>query len=130
MPDTTIDDPQTFAIIGAAMTVHAEMGRGFLEAVYREALTIELRLRGIPFAKEVPLPVVYRGVQLCSHYRVDFVCYDDVLVEVKAVDSLGPVDRRQTLNYLRAARRERALLLNFGAPSLQYRRIVFGGVAP
>lgn len=109
------------------MFVQSELGFGFLEAVYQEALAIELGFRGIPFTRQIALPISYRGIQLASHYRVDFICYDALLVEIKAVPSVGPIEVRQTLNYLRAAGRERALLLNFGAPSLQYRRIEFDG---
>jgi GxxExxY protein len=121
---SAFDDPQTFAIIGAAMAVHSELGCGFLEAVYREALAVELRARDIPFASEVRLPIYYKGHLLDIVYRVDFVCFDAVLVEAKALGLLTPVDEAQVIHYLRAARRQRALLLNFGAASLQHRRLV------
>jgi GxxExxY protein len=118
------DDPQTYKIIGAAMAVHRELGCGFLEAVSREALTIELQQRGVPFVREVRLPVRYRNRLLPVFYTVDFVCFDDVLVEVKALHTIGPNEVAQLLNYLRIARRRRGLLLNFGATSLQHQRLV------
>ncbi len=118
------DDPQTYEIIGAAMAVHRELGCGFLEAVSREALTIELRERGIPFVREARLPVQYRDRVLPLFYTVDFICYDEVLVELKALRAIGPVEEAQLINYLRVARRSRGLVLNFGATSLQHRRLV------
>ena len=118
------DDPQTYKIIGAAMAVHRELGCGFLEAVSREALTIELQERHIPFVREARLPVHYRGRLLPLFYTVDFICYDEVLVELKALRAIGPVEEAQLINYLRVARRSRGLVLNFGAASLQHKRIV------
>ena len=119
-----LDDPQTYKIIGAAMAVHRALGCGFLEAVSREAFTIELEEQGIPFVREVRLPVRYRNRLLPVSYTVDFICYDAVLVELKALHAIGPIETAQLINYLRAARRNRGLLLNFGAPSLQHKRIV------
>ena len=120
----TSGDPQTYAIIGAAMAVHSTLGCGFLEAVYRAALAVELTLRHIPFASEVRLPISYRGTVLPLHYRVDLICFGSVLVEVKASDTLTSIDQTQGINYLKASSHERGLLLNFGARSLQHRRIV------
>ena len=119
-------DPQTYEIIGAAMAVHRELGCGFLEAVSREALTLELEERGIPFLREKRLQVRYRNWILPVFYTVDFICYDDVLVELKALHAIGPAEEAQLINYLRVARRTRGLLLNFGAPSLQHKRMVVG----
>ena len=117
-------DPQTYKIIGAAMAVHRELGCGFLEAVSREALAIELQERGVPFVREARLPVRYRNRVLPVSYAVDFICYGEVLVELKALHAIGPIETAQLINYLRAAGRNRGLLLNFGAPSLQHKRIV------
>jgi GxxExxY protein len=119
-----LDDPETYAIIGAAMEVHRVMGCGFLEPVYRASLACELRARGIPALAEVVLPVRYKHEALRLHYRVDFLCYDVILVEVKALSTLGPIEHAQAINYLRASGRHRALLLNFGSTSLQHKRIV------
>ena len=118
------DDPQTYKIIGAAMAVHRELGCGFLEAVSREAFAIELQERGIPFMREARLQVRYRNRILPVFYTVDFICYDEVLVELKALHGIGPLEIAQLINYLRIARRRRGLLLNFGATSLQHKRLV------
>ena len=108
------DDPQTYEIIGAGMAVHRELGCGFLEAVNREAFTIELEQRGIPFVREARLPVRYRSRLLTVYYQVDFICFGEILVELKALHAIGPVEQAQLINYLRAAHRSRGLLLNFG----------------
>lgn len=124
-PWTPGNDRQTYAIIGAAMAVHAILGCGFLEGVYQAALAIELARRGISFTREAHLPISYKGVLLPLRYRVDFICWDAVLVEVKATHALCSVDEAQTLNYLKAAGRTRALLINFGSRKLEYRRLVW-----
>lgn len=117
-------DPETYAIIGAAMEVHRQLGPGFLEAVYQEALEVELEVRGIPFRKEVRLPIRYKGRQLETIYRADFICFEAIIVETKAQDALTGVDEAQALNYLKATGLQRALLLNFGSPRLEYQRLV------
>ena len=123
--DNNQRDPETFAIIGAAMEVHRELGHGFLEAVYQEALAIELTARKIPFQREVPLSVAYKGQKLACSYRADFVCYENVLVELKAISQLTGADEAQVINEMKATGMQRALLINFGAPSLEYKRRVF-----
>ncbi len=115
-------DKETYAIIGAAMTVHQELGYGFLEAVYQDALEKEFQYLSIPYAREVKLPVYYRGVQLKSYYQVDFICFDSVIVELKALQNLSGTEKAQVINYLKASNLHRALLLNFGSSSLQYQR--------
>jgi len=115
-------DPKTYAIIGAAMDVHSELGSGFLEAVYQEALAFAFADRDTPFDREVDLPVFFKGRKLNAAYRADFICFDSVIVEVKAIRALGGVEEAQIINYLKAARREVGLLINFGSPSLEYRR--------
>jgi GxxExxY protein len=122
--DSRADDPQTRAIIGAAMEVHRQLGPGFLEAVYQEALAIELADRGIPFRREQELPVDYKGRRLSCKYRADFLCYEDVVVELKAIQALTNNEDAQVLNYLKATRLERGLLLNFGRPSLEFKRFI------
>ena len=106
------------------MEVHSHLGAGFLEAVYQEALAIEFSRRSIPFQREAGIVVSYKSIPLQCPYRADFICYDSVLVELKAMSALTAVAEAQTLNYLRATRLELALLLNFGAASLQFRRII------
>lgn len=117
-------DPQTYQIIGAAMEVHRELGRGFLEAAYHAALRIELRLRAIPFASEVLLMIHYKGEALDCTYRADFICFGEVIVEIKAIAAITDIERAQVLNYLKATGMRRALLINFGADSLEFERIV------
>lgn len=119
-------DPQTHAIIGAAMEVHRQLGTGFLEAVYQEALTMEFIARSIPFSCEVELPIDYKGTRLACFYRADFVCYTSVIVELKAISALTGIERAQILNYLKATRHQRGLLLNFGSKSLQFERFILG----
>jgi GxxExxY protein len=109
--DNNQRDPETFAIIGAAMEVHRELGHGFLEAVYQEALAIELTARKIPFQREVPLPVSYKGQKLACSYRADFVCYENVLVELKAISQLTGADEAQVINEMKATGMQRAFLI-------------------
>jgi GxxExxY protein len=121
----TQKDPRTYAIIGAAMEVHRQLGRGFLEAVYQEALELELELRQIPCQREVELPIFYKKQRLKTFYRADFICYDSVLVELKALAKLSGVEEAQIINYLKATGLETGLLLNFGASSLEYKRFAY-----
>ena len=118
-------DPQTYAIIGAAMEVHRQLGHGFLEAVYQEALALELESLEIPFQREVVLPIRYKGELLQCGYRADFICFKEVIVELKAVSQLTGVDEAQTINELKSTGLHRALLINFGAPRMEYKRLVF-----
>ena len=118
-------DPQTHAIIGAAMEVHTELGAGFLESVYQEVLAHEFLLRGIPFATEVELPIFYKGERIATSFRADFICFGDVVVELKALKTLSGVEESQLLNYLKATGIERGLLLNFGSPRLEVKRMKF-----
>ncbi len=118
-------DPETYALIGAAMGVHSLLGRGFAEKVYQEALAVELELRGIPFKREVELCVKYRNVVLACGYKADFICFGSIILELKALDTLVDAHLQQAINYLKATGYTRAVLLNFGAARLDYRRIVF-----
>jgi len=108
------------------MEVHRELGCGFLEPVYQEALAIELGKQHIPFEREVELPVAYKGQPLNVSYRADFVCFGSVVVELKALRDLSGNEEGQVMNYLKATGIRVGLLLNFGASSLQYRRLVVG----
>ena len=118
-----VRDPETYAIIGAAMDVHRTLGCGFLESVYHEALAIELAERGIPFRREAALPIAYKGNFLPCSFRVDFICFDKILLELKALAALSPIEDAQVINYLKASKLPLALLINFGATSLQHKRL-------
>jgi len=124
MRHETFPDPQTYQIIGAAMTVHTELGCGFLERVYKAALRLEFQDRNIVFKKEVLLPIEYKKRVLPLDYKVDFMCWQGIIVEVKAAESIHDRHVSQLINYLKASRLKRGLLLNFGATSLQHKRIV------
>lgn len=117
-------DPRTFEIIGAALEVHKELGTGFLEAVYQEALGIEFNLRKIPFKREIDLPVSYKNKTLSTGYRADFICYNDIIIELKAINQLSGKEESQIINYLKATNIETGLLLNFGGKSLEYKRFI------
>lgn len=101
-----VSDPRTYAIIGAAMEVHKQLGCGFLEPVYQEALAIEFSKRGIPFSREVKLSVFYKEMRLNTPYRVDFICFDEIAVELKALAHLSGTEEAQLINYLKASDKE------------------------
>ena len=105
---------ECYKIIGAAMKVHRELGAGFLESVYQEALEIELHRKGIPFEREKELKIHYDGIELQQRYKADFVCYDNIIVELKAVSSLDKNHYAQVINYLKATNKKLGLLINFG----------------
>ena len=119
-------DPETFAIIGAALVVHRELRRGFLELVYQTALALEFQERVIPFKAEVALPIRFKGKLLTCAYRADFICFESILVETKAISKLTSADDAQLINELKATGFHRGLLLNFGGTSLEQKRLVFG----
>lgn len=113
----------TQSLIGAAMEVHRNLGGGFLESVYQKALAYELRLRNIPFEEQVRMNVYYKG-ELMGEFIADFVVEEKVIVEIKAVSGLSSAHIAQTLHYLAATGNKVGMLFNFGARSLEHRRLV------
>ncbi len=115
---------ETYEIIGACLEVHKILGCGFLEAVYQEALEIEFKRRGIPYEREKELPINYKGVELKKKYYPDFVCYNEIIVELKALSQLTGEHLSQVLNYLKATHFELGFIFNFGEKSLKYKRVI------
>ena len=116
---------ESYKIVGAAFKVYNTLGHGFLEAVYQEALEIEFQKQGIPYEREKELNIVYDGVELKQTYKADFVCFEKIIVELKAVSALDDAHRSQVYNYLHATGHQLGLLLNFGYPDeLEHERIV------
>ena len=116
---------ETFDIIGAAMEVHKELCCGFLEAVYQEALELEFQYRKIPYQREAKLNIYYKGQLLKKHYEADFICYNKIIVELKALSALTSEHEAQLLNYLKSTKLKVGLLINFGQNSLKYKRMVY-----
>lgn len=119
-------DPQTYAIIGAAIEVHNNLGCGFLEAVYQSALEIELSKRNVPFQSQVNVPIFYKGTKLECAYRADLVCFENILIELKAIKTITDIEIAQIINYLKATGMHRGLLINFGNNRLTCKRFVNG----
>ncbi len=116
---------ESYKIIGAAMEAHKELGPGFLESVYQEAFELELKKQKIPYEREVLLKIYYKGSKLKKRFSADFVCYDKIVVELKALGELSTDHEAQVLNYLKTTGLKLGLLLNFGTKSLQHKRLVF-----
>ncbi len=115
---------EVYEIVGAALEVHKELGSGFLEAVYQEALELEINSKGVPFESQKQLPIHYKGKRLEKEYYADLVCYDKIIVELKALDRLTSKEESQILNYLKASGLKVGVLINFGASSLEWKRFV------
>lgn len=115
---------ESYKIRGALFAVHNELGCGFLERVYQDALEVEFRLRNIPYEREKTIQVVYKGEPLGEPYRADFVCYGKVIIELKSVSEILDVHRAQIINYLKATKMKLGFLVNFGEESLNIERIV------
>ena len=116
---------EAYSIIGAAMEVHNELGHGFLEAVYHEAMEKELKIRKIPFESGKEFSVYYKSELLKKKYFADMVCYNKIILEFKAADSLCDDYYAQVLNYLKCSKFKLGLLINFGAKSLEYKRVIW-----
>ena len=116
---------EVYQIIGAAMEVYNQLGNGFLEAVYQDALVLELRLRKIAFQEQTPLELTYKGQTLRHTYVPDLIVFDKIVVELKAISMLGPNEEAQLLNYLKATGMRLGLLINFGAQRrLEWKRMI------
>ena len=115
---------ESFAIIGACMKVHRTLGAGFLEAVYEEALEREFQNLKIPFKRQVKLDLYYGNQKLTKQYRADFICYDEIIVEIKAVSLIPTAFYAQLQNYLKCTNIELGMKINFGTSSLTYKRMI------
>lgn len=115
---------ESYQLIGICMNIHSTLGFGFLEAVYCEILEKEFVRMNIPFQREAKLDLYFNGIKLEKQYKADFVCYDDIILEIKSVSFLHENFTRQTLNYLKATEKKLGLLINFGEKSLKYKRII------
>ena len=120
-----MSDKKTYAIIGAAIEVHKELGSGFLEAVYQEALEKEFDNQDIPYNSQPVVKIYYKGKLLNKTYQPDFICFDEVIVEIKAIDKLSGIEQAQIINYLKATGLKVGLLVNFGSKSLEHKRFVY-----
>jgi GxxExxY protein len=121
---------EVFKLVGYCMEIHRELGKGHDEVIYKDALVVELHRAQIPFARELEYEVTYKGVILPHYYRADFVIWNKILFEAKAVETLTEAHVKQVLNYLAAARLELGLLVNFGADSLEWKRVVLSKPKP
>jgi GxxExxY protein len=116
---------ECYQFIGACFEVYKDKGSGFLEAVFQECLELELGFQGIPFIAQAPLFLTYKGHALKQKYVADFLCYNKIVIEIKAVEKLTDDHRAQLLNYLHATGHRLGLLINFGhQPNLEWERIV------
>ncbi|WP_428224304.1 GxxExxY protein [Flavobacterium sp.] len=115
---------EAYEIIGLCMEVHNFLGKGHSEKVYGDALEIEFKLNHIPFEREKKYTVEYKGIPLSSYYFADFTIYNDIILEIKAIQTLSSSETKQVLNYLAASKCKLGILVNFGEDSLKYQRIV------
>ena len=118
-------DEKTYKIIGCAMEVHKELGCGFLEAVYEEALAIEFKMQGLPYEQQKLIEIMYKKKPMEKKYQPDFVCFGEIIVEIKALTGLSGNEEAQVINYLKATQLTIGLLINFGTKSLEYKRLIY-----
>ena len=124
MSNNYLYQEESAAIIGAAVEMHKELKLGFAEAVYQEGLEMEFKRQNIPFASQYPLSLYYKGELMQTKYYADFLCFNKIIVEIKAVDTLLPEHEAQLLNYLRVSRLHVGLLINFKKPKIEVKRFV------
>ncbi len=115
---------ESYRIRGAIFEVHRQLGCGFLERVYQEALEREFQLRNIPYEREKAIPIIYKGCTIAEPYRADFVCYGKIIVELKAVQELEDIHRAQIINYLKVSNMKLGVLVNFNATSVAPERFL------
>ena len=125
MLDNLLMREEVFTIVGAAMEVHSVLGCGFLESVYQEALALELRNRDVLFLKQERIEVFYKGRTLEKYFVVDFLCFGEIVVEIKALASISSEHEAQLLNYLKVSNHKVGILINFGTEKLEFKRMVF-----
>ena len=119
-------EKETYKIIGLTQDVHNELGSGFLEVVYHDALEIEFKRSKVPYKREFPISIYYKNEKLNRTYYADFYCYDKIIVEIKATKNITDIDYAQILHYLKATNKRLGLLINFGESSLKVKRIING----
>lgn len=124
MEEKILYKDESYKIIGIRMNIHSIMGIGFLEAVYCEVLEKEFIKNNIPYQREVKLDLYFNGEKLNKKYVADFVCFDQIILEIKSVSFLHDNFTKQTLNYLKATNKKLGILINFGEKSLKYKRII------
>ena len=124
MDEKIIFKEESYKIIGICMNIHSTLGNGFLEAVYCEVLEKEFVKNNIPYQREVKLDLFFNGKKLDKKYKADFICFDNIILEIKAVSFIHENFTKQTLNYLKATDKKLGLLINFGEKSLKYKRII------
>ncbi|OOG78711.1 GxxExxY protein [Flavobacterium sp. A45] len=115
---------ETYKIIGICMEVHKILGKGHSEIIYGDALEYEFRKNNIPFEREKKYNITYKDIILPHHYFSDFVIFEEIILEIKAIQELSSSEIKQTLNYLAASKNKIGLLINFGEDSLKYKRII------
>lgn len=118
------NEDETYKIIGSAMNVHKTLGNGFLERVYQDALELELIQNKIPYKREHRISIFYKKNRLRSSFRADFLCYDKIIVEIKALRNISYLESAQVINYLKASGLNTGLLINFGEKSLNFKRFI------
>lgn len=122
MDEKIIFKEESYKIIGICMNIHSTLGNGFLEAVYSEVLEKEFVKNNIPYQREVKLDLFFNGEKLDKKYKADFICFDNIILEIKAVSFIHENFTKQTLNYLKATDKKLGLLINFGEKSLKYKK--------
>ena len=124
MDEKIIFKEESYKIIGICMNIHSTLGNGFLEAVYCEVLEKEFVKNNIPYQREVKLDLFFNGEKLDKKYKADFICFDNIILEIKAVSFIHENFTKQILNYLKATDKKLGLLINVGEKSLKYKRII------